>query len=70
MAHDPRYIPFLLGTGIRTFSVDPQFLPRVQETIMGIRMEDAEAYAGKMLKETRISGAQKVLETRPRIQET
>ncbi len=70
MAHDPRYIPFLLGAGIQTLSVDPQFLPLVQETVMAIRMDEAKAYAKRLLKETRISGAEAVLKTRPRILES
>jgi len=70
MAHDPQYIPFLLGIGIRTLSVDPQFLPLVQETIMGIRMDEAKAYADRLLREPRICQAEKILETRPRIQGT
>ena len=67
MAHDPVYIPFLLGTGIHTLSVDPQFLPLVQQTIMGLRMDEAEAYARRLLAQTRICEAEKILKTRPGI---
>jgi len=67
MAHDPRYIPFLLGIGIQTLSVDPQFLALVQETVMGIRMDEAEGYAQRIIKETRITGVEKVMDTRPGI---
>ncbi len=63
MAHEKEYIPFLLGVGIRTLSVDPQFLPAVQKTVMNISMAEAEEYAKKMLAETTIKGAKKVLES-------
>ncbi len=62
MAHEPGYIPFLLGVGIRCLSVDPRFLPGVQQTIMGLAMEAAGEYAGKMLAQTRVSGAKQVLD--------
>jgi len=67
MAHDPDYIPFLLGVGIRTLSVDPQFLPSVQKTITALSLEQAANYAKRMLAQTRVQGAAKVLETRPPI---
>jgi phosphotransferase system enzyme I (PtsP) len=65
MAHDPDYIPFLLGVGIRTLSVDPQFLPSVQKTIMALSLEEAGEYAKKMLAVSRIRDAAELLKTRP-----
>jgi phosphotransferase system enzyme I (PtsP) len=65
MAHDPDYIPFLLGVGIRTLSVDPQFLPSVQKTIMALSLEEAAGYAKKMLAASRVRDAAKLLKTRP-----
>ncbi|WP_300457160.1 phosphoenolpyruvate--protein phosphotransferase [Desulfobacula sp.] len=63
MAHEDAYIPFLLGLGIRSLSVDPQFLPRVQQTIMTLNMADTREYAGKMLSQTSVKGARAVLES-------
>ncbi|MFA5903217.1 MAG: phosphoenolpyruvate--protein phosphotransferase [Desulfobacula sp.] len=67
MAHEKDYIPFLLGVGIHTLSVDPQFLPMVQKTVMNLSMADAVAYAKRMLAETTVKGAKKVLEDFKRI---
>ncbi len=58
MAHDPQYIPFLVGTGIRILSVDPKFLPHVRKTVSTIALDRAEAFAQRLLscsgvKETR-----------------
>ncbi|MBU2630176.1 MAG: phosphoenolpyruvate--protein phosphotransferase, partial [Proteobacteria bacterium] len=63
MAHEKEYIPFLLGVGIRTLSVDPQFLPMVQQTVMNMKMSDAKEYAKKMLLQTSVKSAKAVLES-------
>ncbi|HCY87588.1 MAG TPA: phosphoenolpyruvate--protein phosphotransferase [Desulfobacteraceae bacterium] len=65
MAHDPIHIPFLIGAGITTLSVDPKFIPDVQQTIMDIRMADARIYADNLLAQSRISDAAKVLASSP-----
>ncbi|MBN1931613.1 MAG: phosphoenolpyruvate--protein phosphotransferase [Desulfobacterales bacterium] len=49
MAHDLKYIPFLLGIGIRSLSLDPQFLPTVQKSIHKLRLVDAQKYAAELL---------------------
>ncbi len=65
MAHDPDYIPFLMGVGIPSLSVDPKFLPRVQKTIQGLNMTDCRTYAQALLAQTRVKDAAAVLKTRP-----
>ena len=55
MAHKTRYIPFLLGIGVRAFSVDPIYLLRTQQMIAETSVADAEAHARSMLARTRIS---------------
>ncbi len=65
MAHDPDHIPFLIGAGITTLSVDPKFLPKVQKTIMGLELSDAKKYAHTLLSQTRVKDAEKVIKTRP-----
>jgi phosphotransferase system enzyme I (PtsP) len=49
MAHDSRYLPFLIGIGIRTVSIDPNYLPQVQSMLQRLNTTDAEAYASKLL---------------------
>lgn len=53
-ATDPRMTTFLLGCGIRTFSVNAQVIPRLQETIGNVRMEDARRTALQALRLSRI----------------
>jgi phosphotransferase system enzyme I (PtsP) len=45
MAHDMRYIPFLIGIGVRKLSVDPHHLPDVQQLISRFSAPWAEEYA-------------------------
>lgn len=65
MGHEAEYIPFLLGIGIRTLSVGPQFLPAVQERIAGLSLRDAERIAEALLSEDTLAGALSVLEGQP-----
>jgi len=65
MAHDPDHIPFLIGVGITTLSVDPKFLPRVQATVMETSFSRAKAYAQRLLEQTRVKDAAEVLKTGP-----
>ena len=61
MAHEEEYIPFLIGVGITCLSIDPQFLPKVQQTIMNLNMGKARQYAENMLSQVSVKGARQVL---------
>jgi phosphotransferase system, enzyme I, PtsP len=63
MAHEPVYIPFFLGVGIRALSVYPKFLPVVQQTVAAVNLADTEAYARSLLVETTIKGVREVMES-------
>lgn len=65
MAHEPEFIPFLLGIGIKSLSVDPQFIVQVQKQIMSLRLNDAEAYAKELLGQSTIQGVWKILQNYP-----
>ena len=54
MAHDSRYIPFLIGIGIRKFSLDARYLPRIQKCITGIDAGLAEAFAAELLRKSSV----------------
>ncbi len=62
MAHELEYVPFLMGIGVRTISVDPQFLPPVQNLIAGMSMDEARREAKELLAEPTIQGVGKVLD--------
>ena len=55
MAHQEKYIPFLLGIGVRNLSMDPHYLPRIQQTIANIDITEAQAFAKELLKKSKIT---------------
>lgn len=61
MAHETIHLPFLLGIGIRQFSVNPQFLPQLQETISRISIADAREYADALLARSSIRDIQAIM---------
>ncbi|MGE5293747.1 MAG: phosphoenolpyruvate--protein phosphotransferase [Solirubrobacterales bacterium] len=65
MAHQTQYTPFLLGIGIRTFSVDPIFLLRTQQAINATSIKDAETLAKTMLSKSRVSDIAALLPAQP-----
>ena len=52
IASEPRMIPFLLGIGLRIFSIDPRCLPQLQRIISTVKTADTEAIAEKALSMT------------------
>jgi phosphotransferase system, enzyme I, PtsP len=62
MGHQLEYLPFLLGIGIRSLSMDPGYLLKAQQAIEGISIPKAEALARDMLAQSRISDIEAILE--------
>jgi phosphotransferase system enzyme I (PtsP) len=62
LAHDQKYIPFLLGIGIRALSVYPKFLPSVQKTISNLKISEAKFYAEQLLAKNSLKGAEEVMQ--------
>lgn len=54
MAHQPEYIPFLIGIGVRAFSVDPIYLLRTQQVITTTSLGYAQSLARSVLAQSRI----------------
>ena len=54
MAHQAQYLPFLVGIGVRSLSVEPIYLPAVQAAIASIELAAAEALAERMLAATTV----------------
>ena len=62
MAHDPRFVRFLLGIGVRKFSMSARYLPRVQEAIFATRLDEAQDFAKRLLAEGSVLGTNRILE--------
>ncbi|BBO70067.1 phosphoenolpyruvate--protein phosphotransferase [Desulfosarcina alkanivorans] len=61
MGHDTAMIPFLLGIGIRRLSLDPQFMPGVNQCIAGLEINRCRNHALEMMAAGSIAGVQKCL---------
>ena len=55
MAADPKIIPFLIGIGVRTVSVDARQIPRVQKMINKLDARQARVHADHLLSLGKIS---------------
>ncbi|WP_437192380.1 phosphoenolpyruvate--protein phosphotransferase [Planctomicrobium sp. SH527] len=47
MGSDPKFVPLLLGLGLRNFSVTPQAIPTIKELIRNLTIADAEEIAAR-----------------------
>ena len=61
MAHEGKYIPFLIGIGITALSVDPIFIPKIKQTIAAIKTKEAEILAKKMIKKNSLTAITELL---------
>ncbi len=61
MANSAAYLPFLIGCGIRTVSMNAMYLAENQKIISGIDVEKAEVLAERLLAMATISGIEKEL---------
>jgi phosphotransferase system enzyme I (PtsP) len=61
MAFDRDLMPFLIGIGIDTLSVDPHHLPALQRQIRALSLGDAESYAARLLAEPTLAGVQAII---------
>jgi phosphotransferase system enzyme I (PtsP) len=49
ISHQQPFVPFLIGIGIRTLSLEPQYIPKTQQTISAITISNAETLAAEVL---------------------
>ena len=61
MAHQAQYLPFLIGIGVRSLSVEPIYLPAVQATVARIELVEAQALAEEMLAATTVAEVNELL---------
>lgn len=61
MAANPQMMPFLLGIGMRTLSLDPQRIPVIHELIKGLTAEGTARHARELLSLGRLSDVERYL---------
>ena len=62
MANDPKYLSLLLGLGIRCFSMDARYLPRMHERLRQLSIKDCEKITHEVLAQSQISRITQILE--------
>ena len=62
MANDPKYLSLLLGLGIRTFSMDARYLPRMHERLRQLSIHDCEKLTQEVLAQSQISRITQIIE--------
>ncbi len=62
MGGDVRFLPVLIGIGLRRLSLEPSYLPPVQSLIQKIDVSDAEAFTEELMTISRASQIEKMLE--------
>jgi len=62
MAHDPLFIPFLIGIGLHSLSVDPLYLPKIKQRIIELDFPQAQELSNHVLTLSRIEDIKKALE--------
>ena len=60
MVHDEKYLSYLLGIGIRSLSLNPAYLPRIQFAIQKIDIDEARKSAEKVLTENLVSNVSRI----------
>jgi phosphotransferase system enzyme I (PtsP) len=62
MANDPKYLDLLLGLGLRSFSMDARYLPRMHERLRQLSVRECEKLTGEVLLQGQISRITQILE--------
>jgi phosphotransferase system enzyme I (PtsP) len=55
MSHDIKYLPYLLGMGVRKISVDANYIPQIQNAVGKIQIKDAQKHTKLILSKSRLS---------------
>jgi phosphotransferase system enzyme I (PtsP) len=61
MAHEPRYLPVLLGMGVRRLSVDPVYLLRLHHELTRIDMREARSLSARVLAAESIADVERIM---------
>jgi len=62
MAHDLKYFAFFIGIGIREFSVDARYLPRMHRELSVLKVKETEAFAQKILEKITVRETSQLFE--------
>jgi phosphotransferase system, enzyme I, PtsP len=61
MAHDPKYLAFFVGIGIRHLSLDPRYLPQIHQRLIQTQVQEAEVWADRLLKSRTVAETSRLI---------
>ncbi len=61
MAHQKQFLSYFLGVGIKKLSLNPAYIPEVQEVIESININEAEEQSRKLLTVSKLSEMKKMI---------
>jgi phosphotransferase system enzyme I (PtsP) len=50
MAHDPKYLAFFIGIGVRHLSLDPRYLPQIHQRLVRLELGETQALTQRLLR--------------------
>ena len=62
MAHQPKFLPLLLGVGLRNLSLDARYLPKIHESLARVSIAEAEAVTTEILKQSKVARTVQLLD--------
>jgi len=61
MSHQEKFVPYLLGIGIRKLSVDSRYLYKIQKAVEGVNMKNAEIETKEILSKKLVRDIERLL---------
>ncbi len=61
MAHQARFLPYLLGIGIRKLSLDPRYIESIRAAVTHIEMREAEKTTEELLRQSWVRGTGRII---------
>jgi phosphotransferase system, enzyme I, PtsP len=62
MANEPKYLSLLLGLGIRCFSMDARYLPRMHERLSQLSIQECDKLCQEVLNQSKISNITQIID--------
>jgi len=62
MANHPKFLPLLLGVGLRQFSMDARYLPKLHEELSRVSLSEAQALTKTLLEQSKVARTAQLLD--------
>ena len=59
---EEKYVACLIGLGIRKFSLNPRYIPRIREAVQGFSVENLEKKTQRLLTQKKVADIQNLMD--------